>query len=113
MRLGDEDSVIGQQKQDGIDYVVNILYMSEHVGGGYYFRLAHLIPLFGGTLFVKERDFGGNVLLDGQLAHLSRLNALHAVPAVSEIGEQRAVIRADVDCQVRLVELDYRLALSI
>ena len=46
-------------------------------------------------------------------AHFGRLDAEHAMAAVLEIAEQRAVVRAEVDHEVALAKLQHGRSLAI
>ena len=99
VRLRDEDPIVVQHRQDRFDDLVDVLDVREHVGRRDDLRAPVLLDDLRGGLRPEERVDGRDAALHRDLEGVGRLDAAHAVAALVEIRQQRAVVRPDVDRQ--------------
>src|ERR1017187_1644135 len=97
MRLGDEYAAVLQYLNDAVDNRMHILDMGETIGG----RDDARRPMLA---LDRARHVGAEIALKrlyaalvSDVANVRRLNAEHAMTAVLKIGQQRAVVGADID----------------
>ena len=100
MRLGDEDAVVLQHLDDAVDDRVHVLDMGETIGrrdhAGRAVLALDLARHLGAEIALERRD----AALIGDVADVGRLDAEHAVAALLEIRQQRAVVGADIDDEI-------------
>ena len=87
--------------------------MGKAVRGRDHARSAVLAAHVGGHGRSEVALQGRNAARRGNLAHVGRLDAEHAVTAGLEVGEERAVVRADIDDEVGRRERQQRRGFGI
>ena len=113
MRLGDEHAVRPEEIENGLDDRMHALDMREAIRSRHDARLPVLALDLGRHRRGEVAHQGRNAAAVGNLADIGRLDAEDPVAAALEVRQQRAVVRADVNDQVRRRELEQRGSLGI
>ena len=111
--LGNEQPVGGQKVGDRRDHAMGFGDVGEHVGGGNHPGLAVAFQHLGDGGLVEVASQRLDAPFARHQSRLRRFDAQHPVPALQEIAEQRAVVRADVDHQIIGRERQHRHRLHI
>jgi len=104
VRFRDEHAVGRQHLDDAFDDGVNILDVGEAVRAGDDLGGAVLFLHLTGDGLAEIALQGRNAAAVGDLRHVCRLDAENAMATVLEIGNERAVVRADIDDKIILAE---------
>jgi hypothetical protein len=107
VRFRDEHAIGCEHFHNALYDRMHILDVRKTIGGRHHFGGAAFFPYLASDLLGEIALDRGDATFVGDLGDVGRLDAEDAVAAVLEVGDQRAVIRPDINSKIFLAETEH------